>query len=173
MLLIALIANGLRVSAWFADAGLRAPKWWEIYWLERAAREREKAVRDAWDGPVAIHVTPREDLESVLQRLKAAMIRPRLERGPWIYVDTGGLQEAGRTLGSPVGTDLDARGMPAREFLGIVLRPLGLACKLHEEAVMVTSSESIDEPVDYGPNHGEVYCNHGERVPIVDKAPNP
>jgi len=108
----------------------------------------------------------------VLARFRAATAHPRLRRGLRIYVDIGALQEAGRTLVSPLGTDLDARGMPARDFLGFVLRPLGLVCKLQDGAVMVTSGKSLDEPIDYG-DHGEVFCYHGERVPILGNPPGP
>ena len=30
--------------------------------------------------------------------------------------------------------------------------------KLYDEMVMVTSGISLDEPIDYGPTHGEVFC---------------
>jgi len=159
MVLVAVIAISLRVPVWWAEAGLRAPDWWETYW-------REKPARDAWGSPVTIRVTGQDDLGSVLARFKAATARPGLRRGLWIYVDTGGLLEAGRTLGSPIGIDVDARRLPAREFLAIVLKPIGLACKLQDAKVMVTSEKSLDEPIDYGPIHGDVFCRHGERVPF-------
>ena len=90
---------------------------------------------------MTISVTRQDDLGSVLARFKAATAHPRLRYGLRIYVDTGVLQEAGRAMASPLGSDLDARGIPAREFLGTVLKPLGLACKLHDGAVMVTSEK--------------------------------
>ena len=37
---------------------------------------------------------------------------------------------------------------------------------------MVTSGKYLDEPIDYG-DHGEVFCNHGERVLIPGKPPGP
>jgi hypothetical protein len=114
-------------------------------------------------------VSGHDNLGTVLARFKAATAQPRLKHGLWIYVDTGGLLEAGRSLESPLGTYLDAKKMPAREFLKTALEPLGLACKLQDGAVMVTSRTSINERIDYGPSHGEVFCGHGERVPLLVK----
>jgi hypothetical protein len=163
MIVIALIAVVLRVPAWLEKIGPRGPAWWEAYW-------REKPARDTWSGSVTIQVKQEDDLASVLARFKSATARPGLRHGLRIYVDTGGLHEAGRTLVSPLGTDLDAEGMPAREFLGLVLKPLGLACKFQEGKVMVTSEKSLDEPHDYG-DHGELFCNHndGPWVPIQNE----
>jgi len=165
MVLIALIAIGLGVAGWWAEAGLGAPDWWEAYW-------REKPVRDAWNGPLTIRVTRQENLECVLERLKVAMIRPRLKHGPWIVVDRGALQSAGRTLRSSITAEIDAKGTSACEFFDLVLKPMGLACKLQDGMVMVTAIESLDEPLFFG-DHGEVLCNHGEWVPIGNKRLSP
>ncbi len=70
-------------------------------------------------------------------------------------------------MSSPVGIDLDAEGGPAPEFLGIVLKQLGLPCKLEDGSVMVAPGISLDEPIGHGPNHGEVFCKHRERLPLV------
>ena len=74
----------------------------------------------------------------MLAQFQAATAHTWLRRGLLIYVDAGGLLEAGRTLESSVGTDIDAKGILVREFLRIALEPLGLACKLQDRAVMVT-----------------------------------
>jgi hypothetical protein len=165
MVLIALIAVALRVPVWMEAIGPRGPAWWETYW-------REKPARDAWSSPVMVRVTRQDDLGSALARFKTATARPGLGQGLWIHVDTGGIHEAGRTLVSPLRNDLDVGGMPARKFLGLVLKPLGLAFKLQEGQVMVTSKESLDEPHDYG-DHGELFCDHkeGPWVPILSESP--
>jgi hypothetical protein len=172
MVIIALIAVGLWAAIWWDQTGLTLQSWWNNYKSARRAQRREKLVQDAWNGPITLQAARRENLESVLKRLKAAMERPPQSARPWIYVDTGALREAGRTLDSAIGTEIDARGIPAREFLQILLKPLGLACKLDDGAVMVTSGLCLDEPVDYG-HHGEVFCNHGERALITDDPPGP
>jgi hypothetical protein len=159
MILIALVAVGLRVPSWLGQVRLRGPEWWETYW-------REKPIRDAWNGPVSIRVTSQDSLGSVLTLFKAATARPRLKHGLWIYVDPGGLRDSGRTLDSPLGIDVDAEGRPAREFLGLVLKPLGLVCRLQDGAVWVTSGKSLDEPIYYG-DHGEVFCSHGQWVQFL------
>ena len=171
MILIALIAVSLRLPVWFEVAAFRPLAWWETYRHQKAAHDawkrREKAVHDAWSGPIAIRVTRQDDLGSILAHFKAATTREGLGRGLDISVDPGGLREAGQFMASPLGIDLDAKSMPAREFLEIVLKPLGLACKLEDGAVMVTSEKSLAEPIDYG-HHGEVVCKHGERVRILN-----
>jgi hypothetical protein len=164
MVLIALIAISLRTAGWLQSIVLRAPDWWVTYW-------REKPARDAWGGPITIHVAGNDKLGTVLGRFQAATAHPRLRYGLRIYIDGGGLDEAGRSLESPTGTEIIISGMPAHKLLRTALEPLGLACKLQDGAVMVTSRMSIDEWIDYGPNHGEVFCEHGERVPLRVKQP--
>ena len=68
------------MPGWWGEEGLRRAGWWE-------ANGRGNPDRDAWNGPITIRVPLHDDLESVLERLKAAMIRPRLKSGPSIYVD--------------------------------------------------------------------------------------
>jgi hypothetical protein len=170
MVLIALIAIGHRVPHWWTEAGLGVPDWWSARRAERAAHLREKAARDAWSGPVAIRVTSQDELGTMLDQFQSATARPGLSRGLIVCVDIAALPEAGQTLASPVRTDLDASGMPARDFLGIVLEPLGLACKLQDGMVMVTSRKSVDERIDYG-HHGELFCDHGQRVRLMGKRP--
>ena len=163
LILIALIAVGLRVPVWLGLRRLRGPDWWETYW-------REQPVRDAWAGPVWMAVRRDDDLRSMLRRVREATEGPELTRGLLIYVDDGALMEAGWTLFTPLGVDLDSNGRPARDFLQLVLKPHGLASKLQEGKVMVSSEKSIDEPIDYG-RHGEVFCSHGERWVISRDIP--
>jgi hypothetical protein len=162
MAIIVLVAIGLRVPTWWrnwwGDTVVRAPEWWDTFW-------REKPARDAWDSPITIRVGSQDDLGAVVSRFKAATTRPRLTRGLSVYVDPGGLREAGVSLETPIGLNHYSNSMSARDLLGMLLKSLGLECKLHDGVMMVTSAKSIDELIDYG-DHGEVFCNHGERVPI-------
>jgi hypothetical protein len=161
---IAFIAVGLRVPAWLDDAGFHPVAWWETHRQQLAAIEahkrRENAAYDAWRGPIVIQVTRDDELGSVLVEFMVACGAGKLPRLPQVYVDPGGLREAGQSLSSPITVDLDVKRMPARDFLRTVLEPLGLECRLLGDEVLVTSKQSLDEPIDYG-HHGEVCCAHG------------
>jgi hypothetical protein len=161
---IALVAVGLRLRDWGV-------------WLDRVAQGwedylREKALYDAWNRPIAIRVTRHDDLETVLLRLRAAMAGPRMKRGPYMVVDTGGLRDAGQSLGSAIQVDIDTDFMQTRDVFDRFLKPMGLGAKLQDGMVMVVSAKSPDEPLFFG-HHGEVFCNHGECVPIRPKLPGP
>ena len=95
MVLITLIAIGLRVPAWWGE-------WWATKSCEHRIGGnpywREKPTRDAWANPITIRVGSQDDLGSVLSRFKATTAQPRLRRGLPVLVDPGGLHEAGLTL---------------------------------------------------------------------------
>jgi hypothetical protein len=143
MTLVACVAIVLGLIRWWDENDWNAP------------------LRHAWNDPITFRASRHDDLETVLKRLGLAMRRPKLKYGPRIVVDPGGLREASRTLVSPIGMDYDVKDMPAGEFLEQVLKPLGLACKLGDRKVMITSSKSPDEPIDYG-HHGEIFCGHND-----------
>jgi hypothetical protein len=124
MVLIALIAVGLHYWKW-----------------------TQQGLEDAWYGAVRMHVGKGESLEGVLKRLKVLSVSSRLPNGLPIYVDPIGLQEAEKTLAMAPGSDFDARGEPLNAFLNRVLEPMGLACKLQNGLVTVTSKESLDVPL--------------------------
>jgi hypothetical protein len=128
MVLIALIAVGLSFPVWY-----------------RASYERRH--QDAWKRPLTMNIHRHETLEGVCLRIKRETAEFRLERGLMIYADPVGLQEAGITFESPVGQDHDATDVPAGVLLSRVLKPIGLACKLQDGLVTVTSKESLDVPL--------------------------
>ena len=168
MIGVAVIAVCLQMPSCLEFAGVPFP-WqysWKHYWST-------KALRDAWNGPVTIRVTPQDDLEAVLARFQAATVRTRVKHGLSIVVDPGGVREAGQSLNSPLGVDFKAKDMPAREFLDRVLKPLALTCKFQDWTVIVTSLKSADEGVWYGDDHGETHCGHpdGEWLRIDYKVP--
>jgi hypothetical protein len=170
MTLIACIAVSLRLPTWLDSAGFHPLASWETHRQQLAAIEnqkrRENAAYESWRGPIAIQVTRHDELGSVLANFReAATARESLPRYLEVYVDPAGLREAGQSLTSPIGIDLDVKTMPARVFLRTVLEPLNLGCRLVDDMVMVTSKRSHFEPIEYG-HHGEVCCEHGECLNI-------
>jgi hypothetical protein len=150
--IIALIA----VAIWVAD---RISGTTDRYW-------RNKPYRDAWNGTIVIQVRSQDELLSVLKRVQATTVNPSLKYGLPIALDRDALETIGLSAKSPIGVDLDARAMPLSEFLGRVLRPMGLACTLREDRkIFVTLPECLDEPFDYL-HHGEMYCQHG-LIPVL------
>ena len=75
-------------------------------------------------------------LEDVLKFLKAATAGPG-DTGIPIYVDPVGLQEAEKTMSSPVTLDLD--GVPLKTCLRLILKQLGLAFQVKDGLVTITS----------------------------------
>ena len=73
---------------------------------------------------------------------------------------------------SSITAEVDAKGTPAREVFDGALQLLGLACKLDDGVVMVTSIKSFSEPLFPG-HHGEMFCDHGEWVRIRYSPPGP
>ena len=75
-------------------------------------------------GPIVMRVMRDEELGSVLVEFMVACGGGTLPRMPEVYVDPGGLREAGQSLSSPITVDLDVKRMSARDFLRTVLEPL-------------------------------------------------
>jgi hypothetical protein len=121
--------------------GLALPVWYRTWYARR--------FQDAWKRPISMHIAQSDSLETILMRIKLETADFRLESGLPIYVDPIGLQEAEATMHSLAGRDHDATGVPAGVLLNRVLKPMGLACKLHPYGLVeVTSIESLDVPLE-------------------------
>jgi hypothetical protein len=97
--------------------------------------------------PIPIHFPHETPLEDVLKSIKAATAGPD-DHGIPIYVDPVGLQEAEKTMLSPVTLDLE--GVPLRTSLRLLLKQLGLVYTVHDGLLTITSEESVDRPVAEG-----------------------
>jgi hypothetical protein len=84
-------------------------------------------------------------LEDVLKAVRSATKTPNLPNGIPIYVDPVGLQEAEKTMLSPV--TIVNGVVPLEEALRTALQPLGLVYTVKDGLLTVTSAEAEDVPL--------------------------
>ncbi|MBV8557496.1 MAG: hypothetical protein JO116_18190, partial [Planctomycetaceae bacterium] len=80
-----------------------------------------------------------------LKYIKSATQGPN-DTGIPIYVDPVGLQEAEKTMTSPVTLDLE--GVPLRTTLRLLLKQLGLTYTVKDGLLTITSESSEDQPTE-------------------------
>jgi hypothetical protein len=93
---------------------------------------------------VPMHFKEEMPLEDFLDAIRKAIPGPD-GKGIPIYVDPIGLQEADKTLWSPLRLDLDLDGIPLRTSLQLCLKQIDLAYSVKDGLVFITSEESHDE----------------------------
>ena len=103
---------------------------------------RNKSVQAKLDEPVSLHFAAPTPLSEVLKHIKGDIKGPDGKRLP-IYVDPEGLQDAGKTLDSPVTIDLE--DVPLRFSLRLLLKPLGLAYCVRDGVLIISSVEGIQQ----------------------------
>src|SRR5271165_333874 len=84
-------------------------------------------------------------LEDVLKYIKTAT-QDANDTGIPIYVDPLGMQEADKTLTSPVSIDLE--GVPLKRTLRLLLKQLGLTYTVKDGYLMITSETSEDQQTE-------------------------
>jgi hypothetical protein len=89
--------------------------------------------------PIPIQFPDETPLEDVLKYIKAAT-QGADNNGIPIYVDPAGLQEAEKTMQSPVTLDLD--GLPLATTLSLLLKQIGLTYYVQKDGLLVITSES-------------------------------
>ncbi len=110
-----------------------------VHLLDRGPQTR--AILAKLDRPVALHFK-NKPLDDVLKFVKKATEGPD-GKGIPIYVDPVGLQEAERTIASPV--SIEAKDEPLASSLKRMLKPLGLTYTVKDGLLTVTSSSAEDE----------------------------
>ncbi len=106
--------------------------------------ERNKAIEEALEKIVPMNFPSETPLEEVLKHLKTQLTGRGGKPIP-IYVDPLGLQEAEKTLASPVTIDLD--DLPIRTTLRLVLNQLGMVYLVRDGMLTITS-ESRDPSLE-------------------------
>ncbi len=107
-----------------------------------------EGIYDALDQPLATMYPDGATLEVVLKEIKARTTgKPKLASGIPIYVDPVGLQEAQQTMTSPIKRPESAERVTLGEQLRAVLEPLGLNYQVRQGFLMITSQETVDNPV--------------------------
>ena len=119
----------------------------------RAARSpNDEAIHKALDEPIDWQkATGAQTLDSVLKHIKlkaGGNVKGVLWSGIPIYVDPIGLQEAGKSMNSPVTVPGTPKQASPKAILEQVLAQLKLDYVVKDGFLMITSKESVDKPVD-------------------------
>jgi hypothetical protein len=94
------------------------------------------------DQPVTLHFTGEVPLDEVLKQV-ATSAKSLDGKALPIYVDPIGLQEAEKTLTSPVVIDLE--GVPLKFSLRLVLKQLDLAYCVRDGVLIISSVEGVEQ----------------------------
>jgi len=111
--------------------------------FERDAKTR--SIQAKLDQPIAMSFPNETPLEDVLKYIKTAT-QDANDTGIPIYVDPLGMQEADKTLTSPVSIDLE--GVPLKRTLRLLLKQLGLTYTVKDGYLMITSETSEDQQTE-------------------------
>jgi hypothetical protein len=105
---------------------------------EHRIRELEptQAIFAKLERPIPMKFPDETPLEDLLKYVKSATVGPN-DNGIPIYVDPVGLQEAHKTMTSPVTIDLE--GVPLGTTLHFVLKQLGLIYEVKDGLLTITS----------------------------------
>jgi hypothetical protein len=106
---------------------------------------KTKAILSKLEQPVTMAFPEETPLREVLKYIKAATQGPGDDGIP-IYVDPVGLNEAARTLESPVTLDLE--GVPLKTTLRLLLKQLGLTYTVKDGLLTITSEGSDNQPTE-------------------------
>lgn len=91
--------------------------------------------------PLSMPFPNETPFEDILKYIAMATTGPGLERGIPIYVDPAGLQEAEKSMKSPVTLNLE--GIPLRKSLKLVLSQLDLTFTVNEGLLAITSKITL------------------------------
>ena len=106
---------------------------------------KTKSILAKLNEPISMSFANETPLEDVLKYIKSATQGPN-DTGIPIYVDPVGLNEAEKTLTSPVTLDLE--GVPLKTTLRLLLKQLGLTYTVKDGLLTITSESSEDQPTE-------------------------
>jgi RNA polymerase sigma factor (sigma-70 family) len=106
--------------------------------------EMNQAIRAMLNKPISIPFADETPLEDVIKYIKAATVSPRLPEGIPVYVDPIALQNAEKTLTSPV--QLALEGVKLKRTLRILLKQLDLGYAVEHGFLTITNIESEEAP---------------------------
>jgi hypothetical protein len=115
-------------------------------------------IREALERPISMHFPNETLLEDALKAIRDATRSPD-GRSISIYVDPIGLQEAEKTMQSPVTLNLE--GVVARTALGLILNQIGMRSSIQEGVLIITSDTGphrLPDAVDADPYLSVGHC---------------
>ena len=107
--------------------------------------ERNKAIQAQLNHPLSMSFPRETPLEDILKYIKSNTTDEKLKfpNGVPIYVDPQGLQEAEKTITSPVSLEID--GVPLRTTLRLILNQIGLDYRVRDGLVFISAISSLNE----------------------------
>ena len=107
---------------------------------------RNRFILARLDEPVSMSFANETPLEDVLKYIKAATTGPN-DSGFPIYVDPVALNEAGKTMKSPV--KLDVEGVPLRVTLGLLLKQLDLEYVVQDGLLKIGNASTVSSATPF------------------------
>jgi len=109
---------------------------------------RTKGILTQLNERLAMPFPQETPLEEVLKYIRTNTVSEELDlpAGIPIYVDPVGLQEADKTITSPITLDLD--GIPLKTSLRLILKQLDLTYTVKDGLMTITSAKSDDQPTE-------------------------
>jgi hypothetical protein len=104
------------------------------------------AILQALDKPLSMPFGNETPLEDVIKYIRTATQSPQLPDGIPIYVDPVGLQEAEKTMSSPITLNLE--GVTLKKSLKLMLKQLTLAYTVKDGLMTITAELSKDQPTE-------------------------
>ncbi len=112
---------------------------------------KQEGICEALPETIALNYPEDAHLDVVLKEIKKQTTKnprlPKLPGGIPIYVDPIGLQDAEVSMNSRVRRPSSADKLTLGEHLRRILEPMGLVYTTKDGFLMITSKDSVDEPV--------------------------
>lgn len=117
-----------------------------------------KEIMKKLETPIAMSFANETPFEDVLKYIKSATAGAN-DNGIPIYVDPVGLQDAEKTMTSPVILDLE--GVPLKTTLRLMLKQLGLAYCVKDGLLIISTVKGIQQELE------EAQASHAEPTPLA------
>jgi hypothetical protein len=133
------------LGAWFH----RTPEPRTALWpftAPTSADQKNRLILAKLDEPVSMSFADETPLEDVLKYIKAATSGPRYG-GIQIYVDPVALNQAGKTMKSPV--TLDVEGVTLRVTLGLLLKQLDLGYVVQDGMLKIGNASTVSSATPF------------------------
>ncbi|HEU5117255.1 MAG TPA: hypothetical protein VFT74_11370, partial [Isosphaeraceae bacterium] len=107
---------------------------------------KTQAIYAKLDQPISMPFANETPLEDVIKYVKSATVSQELPEGIPIYVDPAGIQEADKTMQSPITLNLE--GVSLKDSLKLLLKQLDLAYTVKDGLMTITYIASKDQPTE-------------------------
>jgi len=108
-----------------------------------AKDDRSQKIAAALGKLIDMHFPNETPLEDVIKYIRSCTKSPTFSDGIPIYIDPLGLQEADKTMTSPV--TIDVKEVALRTSLTLILKQIGLGYQVKDGLLSITSQESLDQ----------------------------